>query len=158
MELNFYDQERGFHIDRMCSALADAMEKDDSLFPAPDIKKLLQEAMDKNNAKAHGDYLPEEVAFLVFADLMYAIGCELGYQLEKDDFALIWADDYTHLNKVCAMVTHAVVTFLCKKSAQIEAANGFSLEEVLIRTLERGISPEQAAAELAQERIKPLFH
>lgn len=130
---------RGFYVNALSHVLHLALLNDGARLSEKEIEACIRNSATKNKAALHDNvFIPDNVMFLIFADMTDEIGQALGYEIEEEGFALDWADKYPSFQQACLGVRCAVL-------------EGFSIPE-------EDIAPEIAAVQLEVERHKPTFH
>lgn len=130
---------RGFYVNALSHAFHLALLNDGARLSEREIEACIRSSATKNKTALHDDvFIPDDVMFLIFADMTDGIGRALGCEISEEGFALDWADEYPSLQQACLGVRRAVL-------------EGLSIPE-------EDIAPEIAAAQLEVERHNPIFH
>ena len=130
---------KGFYVSALSHVFHLALLNDGARLSEKEIETCIRKSVTKNKTALHDDvFIPDDVMFLIFADMADEIGRALDREIGEEGFALDWADEYPSFQQACLGVRRAVL-------------EGFSIPE-------EDIAPEIAAVQLEVERHNPTFH
>lgn len=116
-----------------------ALLNDGARLSEKEIETCIRNSATKNKTGLHDNvFIPDNVMFLIFADMTDGIGQALGCEIDEEGFALDWADGYPSFQQACLGIRRAALEWL-------------SIPE-------EDIAPEIAAAQLEVQRHSPTFH
>lgn len=130
---------RGFYVSALSHVFHLALLNDGARLSEKEIEMCIRNSATKNKTALHDNvFIPDDVMFLIFADMTDEIGRALGREINEEGFALDWADEHPSFQQACLGVRRAVL-------------EGLSVPE-------EDIAPEIAAVQLEVQRHNPTFH